>query len=400
MRDRPTSQRITCVHKVVLRIFLVLAAFCLIFNIEGMFELIRQNQPFPKLQSSQNRLKRPYVPVLYIRDENTTLADEKSWFTGRYRNGAVMIASANFGAANSSLLRNMICSLATNAPLALDALVIWAIDMEAAQLLSNMSTHSYNSSFGVYYYNYTSSLKLPPSYVVTGGDWQNYINFMAGRNPFFERMVGTLEINFIFTDLDVFYMEDPFVALNVPYGVSNVATTSLIEPTGNDTLESLYDLMPDIAYSTDARTFYHLTIDPYEGNTKIPKICGGFFFIRANNRTSRLWTTMREQNLNDQWGMEKLLNNHALGFDSVLVNPLPAGLEKRKDPRNGTDVVDGTQVLRIRILSQAAYRNALPFYTVAGTVDDDYPMYLEELKNRGEYEVLYHPNYYAHNHSK
>ncbi|ORY29936.1 hypothetical protein BCR33DRAFT_724555 [Rhizoclosmatium globosum] len=91
-------------------------------------------------------------------------------------------------------------------------------------------------------------------------------------------MVVTLELNFIFTDLDVVYLKDPFVALNVPYGVSNVTVSSLVTPEGNTTLASLFDLIPDIVYSTDARTFYHLMVDPYEGNERIPNICGGFVF--------------------------------------------------------------------------------------------------------------------------
>ncbi|KAJ3041893.1 hypothetical protein HDU99_010065, partial [Rhizoclosmatium hyalinum] len=197
------------------------------------------------LQPAQNSPKRPYVPVLYIRDENSTIADEKSWFTGRYRNGAVMLASANFGAANSSMLANMLCSLTKNAPLALDALVIWATDIEAAHHLTNISTSHYNSTFGVYFFN-NSAASLPTEFTSGSKNYVTYLKLMAGRNVFFERMVATLELNFIFTDLDVVYLKDPFVALNVPYGVSNVTVSSTITPEGNTTLGSLYDLIPDL----------------------------------------------------------------------------------------------------------------------------------------------------------
>ncbi|ORY17721.1 hypothetical protein BCR33DRAFT_730995 [Rhizoclosmatium globosum] len=47
-------------------------------------------------------------------------------------------------------------------------------------------------------------------------------------------------------------------------------------------------------------------VDPYEGNQRIPRICGGFFFIRSNERTIQLWKHMLEKGLNDQYGMEKL----------------------------------------------------------------------------------------------
>ncbi|KAJ3054423.1 hypothetical protein HDU99_007775, partial [Rhizoclosmatium hyalinum] len=104
---------------------------------------------------------------------------------------------------------------------------------------------------------------------------------------------------------------------------------------------------------------------------------------------------MRAKDLNDQWGMNSLLDDKTNGFDAVMVNPLPAGIESRKDPRNETEIVNGTEVIRVRILSQAAFRNSLPYYSEAGSVGDDYSMLLEELAARGEYEVLDHPNYWV-----
>ncbi|KAJ3058230.1 hypothetical protein HDU99_006906, partial [Rhizoclosmatium hyalinum] len=282
------------------------------------------------------RHSRPQVPVLYIRDENSTIADEKAWFTGRYRNGAVMLASANFGAANSSMLANMLCSLTRNAPLTLKALVIWATDIEAAHHLTNISTSHYNSSFGVYYYNTT----LPSTLSSGSSNSGLYFQLMAGRNAFFEWMVSTLGLNFLFTDLDTVFLSDPFVALNIPYGISNVTFDSLDAPEGNTSLGGLYDLIPDLVYSTDSRTFFHYMIDPYEGNQQIPRICGGFFYMRSNERTIRIWKHMKVTGLNDQWGLEKLLDDKTSGFDSVMVNPLPAGIESRKDPRHVDEVVN------------------------------------------------------------
>ncbi|KAJ3074613.1 hypothetical protein HDU99_001701, partial [Rhizoclosmatium hyalinum] len=335
-------------------------------------------------------LAREQVPVLYICNETSSIVDEKAWFTGRYRNDTVMLASANFGAAKSPMLANMLCSLAKNAPKTLDSFVIWATDIEAAYFLGNISTTSYNSSFGVYYYD----VNLPIDFASGDSDNEKYMQLMAGRNAFFERMVSTLGLNFIFTDLDTVFLKDPFVALNIPHGISNVSVTSMDVPEGNTTLGSLFDVVPDLVYSTDARTFFRLMIDPYEGNQRIPKICGGFFFIRSNERTIRLWKHMLEEGLNDQYGIEKLLDDKNSGFDSVMVNPLPAGIEKRKDPRPADEVVNATQVVRVRILSQAAFRNSLPYYEDAGMVGDDYPMLIKELESRGEYEVFYHPNYW------
>ncbi|ORY11478.1 hypothetical protein BCR33DRAFT_381731 [Rhizoclosmatium globosum] len=225
----------------VLQFFLVLLAFCILFNVEWIFQLINQNQ-LNKSQTEPTRHSRPQVPVLYIRDENSTIADEKAWFTGRYRNGAVMLASANFGAANSSMLANMLCSLTRNAPLTLNALVIWATDIEAAHHLTNISTSHYNSSFGVYYYNTT----LPSTLSSGSSNSGLYFQLMAGRNAFFEWMVSTLGLNFLFTDLDTVFLNDPFVALNIPYGISNVTFDSLDAPEGNTSLGGLYDLIPDL----------------------------------------------------------------------------------------------------------------------------------------------------------
>ncbi|ORY29933.1 hypothetical protein BCR33DRAFT_857539 [Rhizoclosmatium globosum] len=339
--------------------------------------------------TNQISLAREQVPVLYIRNETSIIVDEKAWFTGRYRNDTVMLASANFGAAKSPMLANMLCSLAKNSPKTLDSFVIWATDIEAAYFLGNISTTYYKSLFGVYYYD----VNLPLDFASGDSDNEKYMQLMAGRNAFFERMVSTLGLNFIFTDLDTVFLKDPFVALNAPYGVSNVSVTSMDALEGNTTLGSLFDVVPDLVYSTDARTFFHLMIDPYEGNQRIPKICGGFFFIRSNERTIRLWKHMLEEGLNDQYGMEKLLDDKNSGFDSVMVNPLPAGIEKRKDPRSEDKVVNA-QVVRVRILSQAAFRNSLPYYEDAGMVGDDYPMLIKELESRGEYEVFYHPNYW------
>ncbi|KAJ3056261.1 hypothetical protein HDU99_007435 [Rhizoclosmatium hyalinum] len=243
MSDSSPSPRYIKIHQSVLRLFLVLLSFCILFNVEWIYQLKTRNTlPTSQQQSERTHLLQPQVPVLFLRNNNSTVVEEKAWFTGRYRNGTVMLASANFGAANSSMLSNMLCSLAKNAPRTLNSLVIWATDIEAAHLLANISASQYNSTFGVYFYNTTLPTTLS-SGNLNGG---LYLQLMAGRNAFFERMVSTLGLNFIFTDLDTVFLRDPFVALNIPHGISNVTFASMDAPEGNTTLGSLFDLVPDI----------------------------------------------------------------------------------------------------------------------------------------------------------
>jgi hypothetical protein len=64
---------------------------------------------------------------------------------------------------------------------------------------------------------------------------------------------------------------------------------------------------------------------------------------------------LRDLNLNDQWGMNDLLNGKVEGAaPSVLVDPLPAGLTRRFEPPAIT-----SDMLRVRILDQAEHPNGV-----------------------------------------
>ncbi|KAJ3159507.1 hypothetical protein HK101_001048 [Irineochytrium annulatum] len=267
--------------------------------------------------------------------------------------------------------------------------------------------------FGIYY---DPTLSTSMTGLVNGlNDGGNYYHMMSLRLNFFVRVSKTLGLNFIFSDADIYYIADPFSDLNLPYGVPDPL---------NRTTTDYYRDLPDIIYSTDARGPYHTLSDPWEGQARIPKICGGFFFARANERTARLYTKLRDLNWNDQWGVDGLLNGDM--FEAVMVDPLPAGIKERKPfVRGKTEAelraeeekqkaeeeqkkvgsrkrwwkrvensVDPDKVMRIRILSQAAYTNALVQYAPVGTRGPGFHKYVKELHERGEKEVLYHPNYW------
>ncbi|KAJ3202347.1 hypothetical protein HDU82_007424 [Entophlyctis luteolus] len=373
----------------------------------------------------------------FIRCSTTSDEDEVKWFASLASSallhspadnasGVLFVTSANAAVASGAVARNMLCSLATNAPRALAALVVWATDREAAVTLLALA-HEFAGlrggppAFAVYY---DATVSLPTdkgSYKASSRE--SFFKLMEARNAFFARLLNVVGIDFVFSDMDVAFLADPLADLNVPLGVpAAFADAAATREEGLVPLKELQTFLPAIVsasiacvavYSTDTRDFFHNLNDPFERSPRIPKICGGFFFIRANNRTRTLWEYMRAQNLNDQWGMDQVLNGYigtarntdeALPrqlkeqqrvFDAVLVDPLPAGILKRKDARPKDALVDAQQTLRIRILSQAAYRAALPHYSDGGVVGDDYDVFVAELKVRGEKEVLFHPNYLA-----
>ncbi|KAI9344386.1 hypothetical protein BDR26DRAFT_932855 [Obelidium mucronatum] len=368
-------------------------------------------------------------PNAFVRTPATPAAAERDWWLRRQRQGAVLIASANAAVAKAPLANNLLCSLAKNAPQAMDSLVVWATDAVAAAALVSLQQTTYaNNSFAIYF---DATIDLPPAKADYNHNPSHFFKLMDARNLFFEHLLGTLKLDFIFTDLDVVFSSDPFDDLNLPFGVSAKTVEEIkkihkipsnANEAGPDALTSLsssesvsldlvWKSLPDVVYSTDSRDFFHNLYDPYEGNPRIPPICGGFFYIRANDRTHAMWSYIRLQNLNDQWGMDQLLNNKIAStrnsntpltayqkenqrkFDAVLVDPLPAGIKERKDPRRGDTIVNGTDIIRVRILSQAAYRSALPHYADGGEVGKDNQVFLDELAVRGEREVMLHPNY-------
>ncbi|KAJ3120433.1 hypothetical protein HK100_012797 [Physocladia obscura] len=402
--------------------------------------------------------------LFFVRFENTPLEVERQWFaahsatdsnqTKRKRRAdknlssdqdafdkyeskpTVFLASANANVAAAPITLNMLCSLRTNAPDAFSRLIVWATDAQAASSLVSTAlsfaqqrsnqNQTESVSFAVYF---DATLSLPPAHAnYKANNRAPFFKLMQARNAFFLRILKQLNLNLLFTDMDLVFLANPIKDLNLPKGIpslpslrnSGIATENNNDDKESDLdrvladlvpVDSLYSDVPDMIYSTDTRDFFHNLNDPYERSPWIPKICGGFFFARSNPRTITTWEYMHIHNLNDQWGMDQLLNGHIATirnsddrepsslaaqrrkFDAVLVDPLPAGLTSRK--RDIRKFIDAQAAIRVRVLSQAAYRAALPHYADGGEVPDDYSEFLKELEERGEKEVLFHPNYNA-----
>ncbi|KAJ3210344.1 hypothetical protein HDU67_005377 [Dinochytrium kinnereticum] len=228
----------------------------------------------------------------------------------------------------------------------MDRLVVWALDEDVAFRLIAFREEVVGGDFvdstgrvvgrpqrrwrtplGIYF---DRKITTTPKYTTGAADLRTYFGITELRNYFYVRILDDIGINFAFTDADVFFLSDPFEDLNLPYGVRDHTNRTKKRHGKNDGTKSFYRDFPDLIYSTDARKPYHLLPDPYEGQTRIPHICGGFFFARSNPRTVRLFRTIRDFRMNDQWGIDYLLNE----IPSVLVDPLPAGLTKRKHAVN------------------------------------------------------------------
>ena len=139
-------------------------------------------------------------------------------------------------------------------------------------------------------------------------------------------------------------------------------------------------------------------LDPYEGEPRIPKICGGFFYARVNTRTKLVFNSLLAMRMNDQWGMNDLLNNY---FDSVMVDPLPLGIKSRKQrPQHARVANIAREALRVLILSQQSYMNALVQQTRPSELPEHFHARMMELEGRGEKRVLYHPNWWGQNKTK
>ncbi len=128
-------------------------------------------------------------------------------------------------------------------------------------------------------------------------------------------------------------------------------------------------LPPDLVYATDPHHPPAYNSNPYLGSgdailNQIPKICGGTFYVKPNNRTINLFKLLLkeiENGGNDQWSMDKLLNQ----LDAVLVGQLPRCVGRSgKDhypfcPEKGVFAppartsplpLPTTQTLRVRVL--------------------------------------------------
>ncbi|KAJ3204733.1 hypothetical protein HDU67_009344, partial [Dinochytrium kinnereticum] len=350
--------------------------------------------------------------ALFRRTNETTLAEERQWWQSRMdHRQTAFITTANSAA--FPFIQNMICSLLNTAPELLDRLVIWALDEGMAMRLlefrekiiskqfldmtgrsfPNQKRFAWKHPLGIYFDEKETST---PTFTSGFVDTENYYDMVGMRRGFFVHVLDSIGINFLFTDADVYFASDPFADLNLPFGVSDDEKRTGRGKASPNTLEDFEMDFPDIIYSTDARKPFRYLVDPYEGQSRVPKVCGGFFFARSNMRTVKLYKAIRDNNLNDQWGVDNLLNNH---IPSVLVDPLPAGIRKRKqDLTIDLSSMEGgwtwRDPIRVRILSQAAYSNALPNWASPGSRGPTFDELLEELWDRGEKDVMYHPNYW------
>ncbi|KAJ3106938.1 hypothetical protein HDU97_005219 [Phlyctochytrium planicorne] len=355
-------------------------------------------------------------PALFNRTQYTTLVEERRWWLSRTDSrNTVFIVSANLG--TLPLVRNLLCSIINNAPQTMDHLVIWALDEEIAFELLKLRERLLYGDFidtegrnetrlrkrwrtpmGIYF---DQKMTTTPKYTTGASDLVTYFGITELRNYFFVHVLDAIGVNILFTDADIFFLADPFEDLKLPFGVSDFQNRTRKPHKKTDETTSFYRDFPDLIYSTDARKPYHYLDDPYEGQPRVPHICGGFFFARSNPRTIRVFRTIRDVKMNDQWGMDYLLNQVPL----VLVDPLPAGIKFRKQHTNLDSL--STQYnepwrklftwrnpLRVRILSQAAYANSMSSWAKVGTRGPDYEKLVKELHERGEKPVSYHPNYW------
>ncbi|TPX32705.1 hypothetical protein SmJEL517_g04262 [Synchytrium microbalum] len=315
----------------------------------------------------------------------------RAWFTARARNNTIMMSQTN--KAGTPFTKNMICSLVKSDPTVIQHIIIWATDEEAAKdllLFEAETTRLTGYSFGVYF-----DRRYQTNQVWNGG-WDNstgYFEIMDIRRLVFARVIEILDMSLIFVDGDVVFFKNPFTTLNVPFGVPGLAHG--LEEDEITVWEDLYNDLPDLVYSTDARKQFDDLDDPYEGEPRVPKLCGGFFYARVNGRTKLVFKSLLAMKMNDQWGMVDLLNNY---FDSVLVNPLPLGIKSRKDrPQNARATNIARDAVRVLILSQVAYMNALSHQTSPSELPEHFHSRMMDLEERGESRVLYHPNWWSRN---
>ncbi|KAJ3160094.1 hypothetical protein HK101_000949 [Irineochytrium annulatum] len=203
-------------------------------------------------------------------------------------------------------------------------------------------------------------------------------------------------------DPNVALKESPYDDLYVPYGLSD-PFPAIYNPSGK-----IEQSFPDLIFAPAASKPYNQLLDPYEGQTRIPKILDTFFLARSNARTlalfkalqslttpssptQRILNALQHLRSGEAPGLNNLLNG--LRFDSVLVDPLPWGVQARR--KGWIDAVwwgwvRKEDVVRVRVLSQAAYSIGLERYVVEGEKGgDEFGWMRDGLAMRKEKEVVY-----------
>ena len=136
----------------------------------------------------------------------------------------------------------------------------------------------------------------------------------------------------------------------------------------------------------------------------MPPVCNGIFWMRASEKTVRLWQKMLDV-LNGGWrtsiyrllafqddqrGMDCLLNDGR----AKLVGPFPEGISEdmvagRYSTTPGTKMGKHTGELGIRLLDQTSVVNG----HLLKNRRDQYEILLEELRARGEDRISVHFNW-------
>ncbi|KAJ3070162.1 hypothetical protein HDU98_006803 [Podochytrium sp. JEL0797] len=277
----------------------------------------------------------------------------------------------------------MACSLRKNAPGVMPHLIVWALDADALEKLTVLMLALGHNSFSIYY---------NPSQIFSTshqpGGTGDYYAMMNSRSSFFLYLLSDIRIDFLFSDADVYFLSDPFTDPNLPFNFCHPCPPPATEcrPLTKP---------PDLTYSTDARAYFSLLADPFEGEARIPKICGGFFFARSTPASRKLWSHIHGTGANDQWGVQGLFHDEAV-FDTILVDPLPVGISTRPitHPTASDTIVTTATLLKVRILSQPSYRSALPAMDIPGPGGPETDRMFRDLESAGQFPVLYHPNYW------
>ena len=357
--------------------------------------------------------------TLDIISSKNTLESQKSFFSRHRRSDTTTIIQVNSGYIH--MLANILCSIERlGEPSAefIRSIVLWTSDKAFANALIAYlaaSPHDKYSRIGIY-----QSADIGVDKYQAAGNTE-YAKLMRTRGKFFVHLLENIKTDFLFLDGDIVFFQDPFpwIVENKGRGLQifgdirysplfNISEYNRAEKlTGNDwgwldsidvspldreknqmqwdiytgqynhpppAMENdvLLDVDPDLVYSTDPRQTHAYLDDPFEGNNRVPKICGGTFYVKTNSRTISLFNALLEKiasgSGNDQYSMDQLLNDQSK--DVVMVGKVPRCIprfkgdpvfcpEMRKvDPDIKVTVRQlplDNQVLRVRILDHTQF---------------------------------------------
>lgn len=366
-------------------------------------------------------------------DDSASIADQKAFFARHARNGTVTIVQANTGYLN--MLSNMFCSLTTVNEDYLKSLVVWSTDVNLGRAMERQLLRGGRQFDGSGYF-YSSQSATQES-VGSGSDAYYKLMNTRGDFFLYLLETLEVNFLFLDSDIGFFRDPFPWIVANNGLGIlshesiahqvkatqkmatwpglnerdtsiwsyfgwskfkylgpNNPEWTDLIAPQTKEfeifqnnqkRLESQYhnspdmgntmlEQVPDIIYGVDSRDSPQINRDPFRGSPKIPRICGGTFYVRSNGRSIALFKALRtkiQEGGNDQWSMDALLNER----DTVMVGTLPrCTARSRADtafcPEKGIlyqraqeDRILGEETLRVRILEYWQFTQSSIYYS-------------------------------------